>query len=72
MASPAVLAEEPRRHEVADLLRDHAHGRLALTPTRLWIDAYLLSARNYGRTTYDASFLHSSASFRFSRAHSRR
>lgn len=30
MASPAVLAEEPRRHEVADVLRDHAH-RLRLT-----------------------------------------
>jgi hypothetical protein len=26
VASPAVLAEEPRRHEVADVLRDHAHG----------------------------------------------
>lgn len=26
MASPAVVAEEPRRYEVADILRDHAHG----------------------------------------------
>jgi hypothetical protein len=31
LASPAVLAEEPRRYEVADVLRDHAHG-LRLTP----------------------------------------
>jgi predicted Zn-ribbon and HTH transcriptional regulator len=30
LASPAVLAEEPRRYEVADVLRDHAHG-LSLT-----------------------------------------
>lgn len=30
MASPAVVAEEPRRYEVADVLRDHAH-RLRLT-----------------------------------------
>jgi hypothetical protein len=26
VASPAVVAEEPRRYEVADVLRDHAHG----------------------------------------------
>jgi len=26
VASPAVLAEEPRRYEVAHVLRDHAHG----------------------------------------------
>lgn len=26
MASPAVLAPEPRHYEVADVLRDHAHG----------------------------------------------
>lgn len=30
MASPAVIPVEPRRHEVADVLRDHAH-RLRLT-----------------------------------------
>ena len=26
MASPAVVALEPRRYEVADVLRDHAHA----------------------------------------------
>ena len=26
MASPAVAAENPRRYEIADVLRDHAHG----------------------------------------------
>ena len=26
MASPALVAEKPSRHEVADVLRDHAHG----------------------------------------------
>jgi len=26
LASPAVVTEEPRRYEVADVLRDHAHG----------------------------------------------
>lgn len=26
MASPAVVSEEPRRHEIADVLRDHARG----------------------------------------------
>jgi hypothetical protein len=30
VASPAVVAEKPRRYEVADVLRDHAHG-LSLT-----------------------------------------
>ena len=32
MASPAVVAEEPRRHEVADVLRDHAHGLRLTAP----------------------------------------
>jgi hypothetical protein len=26
VASPALVAEKPSRHEVADVLRDHAHG----------------------------------------------
>jgi hypothetical protein len=34
VASPAVLAKEPRRYEVADVLRDHAHG-LRLTGPQL-------------------------------------
>jgi hypothetical protein len=34
VASPAVLAKEPPRYEVADLLRDHAHG-LRLTGPQL-------------------------------------
>lgn len=34
MASPAVLLKEPPRYEVADLLRDHAHG-LRLTGPQL-------------------------------------
>jgi predicted Zn-ribbon and HTH transcriptional regulator len=32
LASPAVLAEEPRRYEVADVLRDHAHGLRLTAP----------------------------------------
>lgn len=34
MASPAVLAEGPRHYEVADVLRDHAHG-LRLTTVQV-------------------------------------
>jgi predicted Zn-ribbon and HTH transcriptional regulator len=49
VASPAVLAEEPRQHQVADVLRDHAHAlRLTTAQARALRDIVACRSERLG------------------------